>query len=102
MVEDVRRYVKRHSRTARLFGATADQLIDIAAAEVRVIERLAKPRGWDRKELEAHLTAVLTELTATWNPLMWAVLKILIPIVVRLVLNWWFTELELRRMEADT
>jgi len=81
------KYVFRRSRTTRMFSKLSANLINKAVDELRTIQRSEESIA--RDELEKHLIAFLTEATATCNPVIWTVLKILIPIVVRLVLDWW-------------
>jgi len=82
----IKEYVKERSRLARTFSKTTDLLVNYTILELHTLQ------GRDRDDLEKHLIIILTKLTATWNPAMWAILRILIPIIVRLVLEYWFTQ----------
>lgn len=92
-------HVVRHSRLASLFDTKSFALSGAALRHLRELERLPSFSQWSRDEIEQTVTDLIWESYGTWNPAMWAVLKILIPIVVRLVVNWWMTEMELRRLE---
>jgi len=88
--EDAANYVKRHSWQARWAPKVASAMTAYA------VELLVRVRGEShtREELASTLTAEL-------SPGVWRVLRWLVPIVVRLVLNWWYTELELNRRTSS-
>lgn len=79
--DDAAEYVFTHSRLARWAPESTREMV------CEAVYILAATRGeqYTRQELHKLLTAEL-------SPGVW-----LVPIVVRLVLNWWFTELELER-----
>ena len=82
---DAADYVLAHSRLARWTPTVAYLL----ARDAVSILRMAKGEHHTRQELQRQLTAEL-------SPGVWLVLRWLVPIVVRLVLDWWFRELEHR------
>lgn len=78
---DAADYVLAHSRLARWTPTVARLLARDAVSILRISEHHT------RQELQRQLTAEL-------SPGVWVILRWLVPIVVRLVLDWWFTELE--------
>ncbi len=86
---NVEQYVQSHSRLARMFPATSTRMAGSALRYVRDVSRLPKATEWDRARLEASITETLWDIYSTWNPVLYAVLRVLIPIVARLVVEWW-------------
>ena len=83
---DAAAYVQVHSAAARWAPRTASS---IARQAVELLGRYGQYPG-KREDLERVLVGLI-------SPTIWLVLRWLVPIIVRLVIDWWFAELELER-----
>ncbi len=89
-------YVWRHSRMAQMFPDTAWEIAGVASSIVRRKAVFSgKKSAW--LELQQELTHVFRyREVGLW----WPVVRILLPIIARLVLQWWFEEQQKEQAHA--